>query len=393
MARERRTRVGISMVTAAVVVVAIGAATAQAAPTSSRGCTITGTSGADVLHGTNGDDVICGLGGDDVIYGRGGDDVIYGGRGDDRISGGDGNDLIYGEGGADRLVGGRGADRMLGGGGTDVLVGGKGRDVLVQDGSVDAAPVVTQVSPSRGPQAGIAPVVLTGSNLAGVTGVTFGGVPVSFTVTSASRIAVVAPRHDPGPVDVVVTSAGGRATVAGGFVYEASPIVLGVEPAVGPLAGGQTVTLHGQNLTDTTAVLFGNTPGTVTSWTPTSVTVTTPASGSPGPVVVVAFTGNGVAVAQGYAYALPPTVSIVSPPTGPTSGGTPVTISGTGFTGADRMGPAAVTFDGVPAQGYVVASADGIVAFSPAHAPGPVEVRVTTPAGAGGLVGAFTYVG
>ena len=32
-----------------------------------RGCTITGTAGADRLRGTRGDDVICGLGGDDLV--------------------------------------------------------------------------------------------------------------------------------------------------------------------------------------------------------------------------------------------------------------------------------------------------------------------------------------
>ena len=44
-------------------------------------CTITGTSGNDLLRGTSGDDVICGRSGADVINGKGGDDIIRGGEG------------------------------------------------------------------------------------------------------------------------------------------------------------------------------------------------------------------------------------------------------------------------------------------------------------------------
>lgn len=42
------------------------------------GCTITGTSGDDLLRGTAGADVICGLGGADEIRGLAGNDVVYG---------------------------------------------------------------------------------------------------------------------------------------------------------------------------------------------------------------------------------------------------------------------------------------------------------------------------
>ena len=60
-----------------------------------RGCTITGTRGADRLRGTARGDVICGLGGDDRIDGRGGDDAVFGDAGRDRLEGGDGHDTLY----------------------------------------------------------------------------------------------------------------------------------------------------------------------------------------------------------------------------------------------------------------------------------------------------------
>lgn len=104
-----------------------------------RGCTITGTSGDDVLAGTEEDDVICGLSGNDRIFGGDGNDVLYGdagddaliaGEGNDRLDGGAGNDRLYGEEGNDVGLGGTGNDRVVGDEGNDTLTGGAGRDVL-----------------------------------------------------------------------------------------------------------------------------------------------------------------------------------------------------------------------------------------------------------------------
>jgi Ca2+-binding RTX toxin-like protein len=120
----------------------------------SEACTITGTSGDDVLRGTAGDDVICGrfgddrlmgLGGDDQLFGDGGDDVLLGGPGNDLLRGADGDDTLRGGGGNDRLSGwsgddglsgGGGNDRLRGGGGADVVDGGPGRDLASYAGKV-----------------------------------------------------------------------------------------------------------------------------------------------------------------------------------------------------------------------------------------------------------------
>jgi Ca2+-binding RTX toxin-like protein len=115
------------LITALLVVVQPAASGAPPGPK----CTITGTSGNDVLYGTRGNDVVCGLGGNDVIYSDAGRDVIYGGAGKDRIDGGRGNDVVYGGRGNDRLAGRRGNDRLVGGARHDHLFGGKGRDALL----------------------------------------------------------------------------------------------------------------------------------------------------------------------------------------------------------------------------------------------------------------------
>jgi hypothetical protein len=71
-----------------------------------------------------------------------------------------------------------------------------------------------------------------------------------------------------------------------------------------------------------------------------------------------------------------PVVSGVSPSVGPLAGGTSVTISGSGFTGAT-----AVDFGGVPAASFSVVSDSEVTAVSPAQSAGPVDVTVTAPGG------------
>ena len=68
-----------------------------------------------------------------------------------------------------------------------------------------------------------------------------------------------------------------------------------------------------------------------------------------------------------------PTVTAISPTSGSTAGGTKVTITGTGFTGAT-----AVTIGGVPAT-FTVISASSITTTTPPHAAGVASVQVSTP--------------
>jgi hypothetical protein len=77
---------------------------------SPRGCTISGTPGADRLRGTSRDDVICAGEGDDRVEARGGNDAVFGDAGDDRLEGGSGDDTLYGGEGRDRLDGVSGRD-------------------------------------------------------------------------------------------------------------------------------------------------------------------------------------------------------------------------------------------------------------------------------------------
>ncbi len=83
------------------------------------------------------------------------------------------------------------------------------------------------------------------------------------------------------------------------------------------------------------------------------------------------------------------TVTGVSPGSGPVSGGTSVTITGSGFTGAT-----AVNFGATAASSFTVNSDTSITATAPAAtAVGPVDVTITTPSGTSPTSSAdqFTY--
>lgn len=89
------------------------------------------------------------------------------------------------------------------------------------------------------------------------------------------------------------------------------------------------------------------------------------------------------------AAAAAPVVTSISPNSGPTSGGTPVTIAGSGFLQATG-----VKFGSTSAVGVTVFNDSTITATSPAGSSGVVDVTVTTPGGTSATSGAdqFTYV-
>jgi IPT/TIG domain len=85
--------------------------------------------------------------------------------------------------------------------------------------------------------------------------------------------------------------------------------------------------------------------------------------------------------------AIVPTVTKLKPKKGESSGGTIVTITGTGFAGAS-----AVSFGGTPATSLTVNSPTSISAVSPAHSSGLVDVTVTTPGGTSAAVASDHFI-
>ncbi|MFD7506897.1 beta strand repeat-containing protein [Streptomyces sp. NPDC059850] len=247
-----------------------------------------------------------------------------------------------------------------------------------------ASPVLGSVSPNGGPAAGGNTVTITGSGFTGATAVRFGSVnATSFTVVSNTQISAVAPPGSAGPVQVTVTGPGGTSNGIT-YTYAAGPVLSAVSPGQGPVGGGNTVTLTGSGLTGVTAVHFGSVPAvSFTVVSATQITAVAP-PGTAGPVQITVTGPGGVSNGVTYFYVGVPTLGDITPASGPVSGGTAVTLTGTNLLGAT-----AVTFGGVPATSFTVVSAIQITAVAPPGTAGAVQVTVTTP---GGTSNGVTYV-
>ena len=241
-------------------------------------------------------------------------------------------------------------------------------------------PSVTGISPTAGPTAGGTSVTITGTSFTGATSVSFGGTAAtSYTVNSATSITATSPADSAGTVDITVTTAKGTSatSAADHYSYAAPPAVTGISPTSGSTFGGTSVTITGTGFTGTTSVSFGGTAtSSYTVNSATSITATSPA-GSAGTVDITVTTPGGTSAtsaADHYAYVVVPVITGISPAAGATGGGTSVTITGTGFTGAT-----AVAFGSLPAQHYTVNSATSITAVSPNYnSAGTVDITITT---------------
>ena len=177
-----------------------------------------------------------------------------------------------------------------------------------------------------------------------------------------------------------------------------APTVAAISPASGSTAGGTAVTLTGTGFKTGATATVGGVPLTgVTVVSATQITGTTGAHAAGTVSVIVtnpdAQTGT---LTNGYSYQTPPssppsipTVTLVDPDEGPTTGGTAVTVHGTNF----RAG-ALVYFDGVLAADIVVTDSTHIAASTPPHIVGAVPVTVTnTDATTATKPNAYTYTG
>jgi 6-phosphogluconolactonase (cycloisomerase 2 family) len=179
-----------------------------------------------------------------------------------------------------------------------------------------------------------------------------------------------------GDLSLLATARTGRFPHAIAFISN-GPRVTKVEPTIGPAAGGTSVAITGSNLSGATSVKFGSTGAvSFTVNSETSITAVAPAGTGAVDVTVTTAAGTSpVSPADQFTYG--PTVTKVEPNRGSPGGGTTVTITGTGFTGAT-----AVHFGPTSGKSFTVNSATSITAVSPkVKGTGTVDVTVTTPAG------------
>ncbi len=210
-------------------------------------------------------------------------------------------------------------------------------------------------------------------------------VGMSFTAGSGS-LTVTAPSNGniapPGYYMLFILNAAGVPSLASSVLVTSTsapaPTVTSIAPNSGTTDGGTGVTITGTGFQAGATVSLGATAATgVTVVSGTSITATTPpgVAGAVDVVVTNSDTQSGK-LTQGFTYTAAsnpaPTVTAISPASGPTSGGTPVTITGTGF-----LTGSMVKLGGTAATGVTVVSSTSITATTAAHPSGVVDVVVT----------------
>lgn len=239
------------------------------------------------------------------------------------------------------------------------------------------------ISPNQGTSAGGTAVTITGIGLSNASAVHFGANLATITSNTPTQVSVVSPAGH-GVVGVTVTTPGGTSNPLP-YYYIEPPTKTSLSPTSGVTAGGNSVTVTGSNLNTASAITFGANAGTITASNAGTVTATVPA-GTAGTVAVTVTTAGGSTNGLFYTYVDAPTITTVDPNEGPTSGGTAVTIDGTGLTNTSE-----VTFGGVPAS-FSVLSDTQLTTVTPAGTAGAVDVVVTTTGGSATATGGFTYI-
>lgn len=141
---------------------------------------------------------------------------------------------------------------------------------------------------------------------------------------------------------------------------------------------GQTVEVLGQNFIGASGVRFGSGSASFNIVSDTYMTAKVPSSGTTGPVTVIAY---GQSYKSKQTFKVIPLITMFSPASGP--GGSPVTITGSGFKGATQ-----VTFNGVKAS-FTINSGTKITATVPSGAT-TGKIKVTTAGGTATSKGIFT---
>jgi hypothetical protein len=161
------------------------------------------------------------------------------------------------------------------------------------------------------------------------------------------------------------------------------PAVSSISPTSGPAAGGTTVTIQGSGLSVSGAATLVNFGANHVNATCSNAAVCTAVSppGVGGSVSVTATVGGATSNAVSFTYV--PALSTINPTAGPHSGGTSVTITGTGFsTGA---GATTFAFGTNAATGVSCSSTTTCTVVTPS---GPRSTTVSVTVQVNGVAGA-----
>lgn len=265
-----------------------------------------------------------------------------------------------------------------------------------------AAITLSAIIPSKGPRAGNMPAEVKGSGFLPGAKVFFGSTEAKDAkAVDSSTITLTVPPAPPGQGDltvdlVVVNPDGASARLANAFTYttpQSQPTLKAVVPNTGRSQGGTPVTIEGSGFEKVPAVFFGGRAAQNVTWVSDAELNARTPPGSRGPVTVTVVNPDGAAASlpQGFTYEDKPgpTITKIDPTSGPSSGGTKVTITGSGFDPGVR-----VEFGGVEAGEVTRVSDSELTAITHEHDLGTVAVTVTNPDGSTfTLPDAFTFTG
>eukprot|EP00698_Gefionella_okellyi_P010879 TRINITY_DN2854_c3_g2_i1.p1 TRINITY_DN2854_c3_g2~~TRINITY_DN2854_c3_g2_i1.p1 ORF type:complete len:3278 (-),score=789.36 TRINITY_DN2854_c3_g2_i1:1185-11018(-) len=250
---------------------------------------------------------------------------------------------------------------------------------------------ITSITPAISNYDGVTEITIVGTYLSlnnDVQYVSFG--PAQTQVTSfISQTTTMIVLNTPslsyaGAVTVQLFSPStGFTTTSSLFSYDVLHLISFLVPANGPVAGGQTVTVLGQNLIRDAAivptVMFGSNPAAVLlqQMTATQLVVTAP-SGYQQNAVLVAVSSIGFAVFSSgqYTYNNPGLITTITPSTGPTAGGTIVTISSSSLSPIGTGSDITTVFFGSVNAVIQSQTSTSVVVMTPAQ---PIGGQILTP--------------
>jgi hypothetical protein len=170
------------------------------------------------------------------------------------------------------------------------------------------------------------------------------------------------------------------------------PILFSIAPDEGLFHQNTPVTLTGANFSQVKleSVSFDGVPATGVTWVSDSTVTAVSPTGTQGQVADVTLTQDGQDATLTGAYTFAGTaIASLTPDSGPSVGGPPVTISGSYFV---DDGSTVVTFGGTPANIVSITEPGTIVVDVPPGTRGTsVDVTVTSTNGTDTLVGGWTY--
>ncbi|MCC6623334.1 MAG: IPT/TIG domain-containing protein [Deltaproteobacteria bacterium] len=277
----------------------------------------------------------------------------------------------------------------------------------IDPGLLGVPPTLSNVDPRRGPTAGNTRVTIVGQGFQSGARVRFGPWDSETETRTATQMTVFTPASQAGSASIwLVNPDGTQGQAPSSFLFLPPPEIFAISPSRAPASGNVSVTISGRNLkTDPDGlepeVLFctdyaldldcaaANPTFLDVNGAGTELTfLAPPHTPAITDVVVIAPDGQLDVATSAFTYSALPSIVSIEPDSGPTGGGTTITVRGNNI----QQG-AIVRLAGNLCTETNVQDATTLVCKTPAGAIGPVEVVLTNPdSGSVKFASGFTYV-